>query len=143
MTRTGARGKSNKSGLVSAILKGVLSALIFGAVTVLALCAVAMKFPDPDKVSPVFGVMAMLITAFFGGYVTSRFHGEKGLSTGALFGLIMILLIAVSSLIAGEKIATSVFSILAPVAILVAGLGGIVGVGERAPKKKKKKRKSF
>ena len=131
-----------KSNLAVSVLKGLLCALIFAAVTMLVLCAAAMRFDDPDKVSPIFGVAAMLLTALFGGLMTAKFHGQRGLSSGALFGLGMVLILALISLVCGAKITTAVFSILAPVAVLTAALGGVIGAGEKKPKKKRK-RKNF
>jgi len=131
--------KNGKNGLAASLLKGVIFSIIFGAALLFLFCAVAMKFDDPDKVSPICGVAAMLLTSLFGGLMTAKFHGQRGLSSGALFGLIMVLIVAVISLASSAKIATSVFSVLAPVAVLTAALGGVIGAGEKKPKKKRKK----
>ena len=130
--------KCAKSGLAVSLAKGTLVALLCGAAAVLIFCAVAMKFDDPDKTSPIFGVAAMLITAFAGGFATAKFHRERGLWCGALFGLIMVLIIALVSLITKQKITTSVFAILAPAAVVIAALGGIAGVGGKKPRRRKK-----
>lgn len=124
--------------LAASVLIGMLAALIAAAAALLIFSAAAMKFDEPDKVSPIFGVAALLISAFVGGFAASRAHGERGLSSGALVGLAIVLLIAVASLIAGTKISTAMFCISAPVAVLTAALGGIIGAGR---KKKTAKRK--
>ncbi|MBR6051684.1 MAG: TIGR04086 family membrane protein [Clostridia bacterium] len=124
--------------LAASVLIGMLAALIAAAAALLIFSAAAMKFDEPDKVSPVFGVAALLISALVGGFAAARAHGKHGLSTGALVGLSIVLLIAVASLIAGMKISTTMFAVSAPVAVLTAALGGIVGAGG---KKKTKKRK--
>lgn len=121
------------------ILKGLLASLIVAVAALLIFSAVAMKFDEPDKIAPIFGVAALMISAFVGGFVTARMHGARGLSSGAIFGLSLVLVIAVAALIAGAKISTAMFAVSAPVAVLVAMLGGIVGVGG---KKKPKKRRA-
>lgn len=130
--------KGGKSGLVASLLKGFLSAAATGAAAVLIFCAAAMKFDDPDKAAPIFGIAAMLIAAFVGGFSTARSHRERGLWCGALFGLVFILLIASISLALGHGISTSAFAVAAPTAVIVSALGGIGGVGGKKPRKRKK-----
>ena len=127
------------SSLIISILKGLLAALIAAAAALLIFSAVAMKFDEPDRIAPVFGVAALLVSALVGGIVTSRAHGERGLSSGAIFGLSLVLIIAVAALIAGAKISTVMFAISAPVAVLTSALGGIIGVGG---KKKPRRRRA-
>lgn len=127
--------------LAASVLIGMLAALIAAAAALLIFSAAAMKFDDPDKVSSVFGVAALLISALVGGFAAARAHGDHGLSTGALVGLAIVLLVAVASLIAGTKISTLMFGITAPVAVLTAALGGVAGAGKKSKPKKKKKRK--
>lgn len=141
MDKTYVRKKEKACGnsLPVSILKGLLASLIAAAVSLLIFSAAAMKFDEPDKIAPIFGVAAMLISAFVGGFVTARVHGARGLSSGAVFGLSLVLVIAVAALIAGAKISTAMFAVSAPVAVLIAMLGGIAGVGG---KKKSKKRRA-
>jgi len=131
--------KTCGNSLVISILKGLLAALIAAAAALLIFSAVAMKFDEPDKVAPIFGASAMLISAFVGGFVTARMHGARGLSSGAIFGLSLVLIIAVAALIAGAKISTMMFAISAPVAVLTAALGGVAGAGG---KKKQRRRRA-
>ena len=131
--------KGGKKGLVASLLKGLVFSIIFGAAVLFVFCAVAMKFDDPDKVSPICGVAAMLLTAFFGGLVTAKSHCERGFSSGLLFGVLMVLILAVISLLSGAKISTAAFSILAPVAVLAAALGGVIGTSGKKPRKKKRR----
>lgn len=143
MDKAYVRTKEKKCGkpLVISILSGLLASLIAAAAALLIFSAAAMRFDEPDKVSPAFGVAALLISAFAGGFVTARAHGERGLSSGALCGLILILIVAVASLVAGTKISMVMFGITAPVAVLTAALGGVAGAG--GGKKTKKKKKTF
>lgn len=124
--------------LAASVLIGMLASLIAAVAALLIFSAAAMKFDEPDKVSPAFGVAALLISALVGGFTAARAHGKRGLSTGALVGLAIVLLIAVASLIAGTKISTAVFGITAPVAVLTAALGGVAGAGGRKKAKKRK-----
>lgn len=132
------KGKSN---LILSVAKGLLISAVIACAAVFIGCAAAMKFDDPIKSAPIFGVGAMMLGSFFGGFFSAKFYGERGAATGVLFGAIYVLIVAVASLIFGARVTTAAFAIIAPTAVLVALLGGIAGT--KGSGAKKKKRKSF
>ena len=141
MNKTYLREKQKTGGgLAVAILKGTGVALICAAAVVTIFCIVALRFDDPGKTAPIFGVAAMLITAFCGGFASAKAHGGRGVLCGAVFGVLFALILAVAAIVAGASLKTAAFLILSPAAVLISALGGVAGAAERKPKKKKRKK---
>lgn len=132
------RKKKQKRSLPSAVLSGVTAAIICGTLIIIIFTFLSLKFEDPISVAPIFGVSALMLSALAGGYVGARSICEKGFLTGAITGLIFILVIAIVSLFSRSVIKTPMFSILAPIAVIISSLGGAIGAGKRKTKRKHK-----
>ena len=132
--------RKGKNNLIVSVLKGLLISAAIAVCAVFLFAAVAMKFDDPIKTTPIFGVCAMMTASFFGGLFSAKFYGERGAGVGALFGVIYILVVALISLVLRAEITTTAFAVLAPIAVLVSVLGGIVGAKGKKSKNKKKRK---
>ena len=130
----------SKNGATVSVAKGIFTAALCSLVLILASCAIALRFPDPNKLSPFFGVGSMLVSSLFGGFASAKSHRKNGLIMGMVTGLIFVLLISIASLLSKSAIHTTMFLCCGIIAVILSSLGGIIGVSE---KKRKRTRRGF
>jgi len=141
MNKVLVRKKSkSKNGAAASVAKGIFTAALCSLALIFASCAIALKFPEPNKLSPIFGVGSMLLSSLLGGFVSAKSHRKNGLITGLITGLIFVLLISIAAFISKSAIHTTMFLCCGITAVILSSLGGIIGVGE---KKRKKQRRGF
>lgn len=132
--------KKNKQNgnLPSAVLKGVTAAIISGTLIILIFAFLSLRFDDPISMAPIFGVSTLLLSSLIGGYIGARSLGEKGFFCGIMTGLAFILILALAALLSGSVIKTPMFSMIAPISVLISSLGGMIGAGKKKPRKRRK-----
>ncbi len=123
------------------VVKAFLITLAIGIGTILLASLAAYFFPDPDPVIRPLALFAAAITAFIGGIVTGKIHGESPLMCGTLNGLLLLALMILASLpfqslASGYSTWTSLLLHAAvPILSLV---GAIIGTQKPAPRKRKR-----
>ena len=130
----------NKNGAAVSVAKGIFAAVICSLILIFASCAIALRFPDPNKLSPIFGVGSMLVSSLLGGFTSAKSHRKNGLIMGVVTGLIFVLLISIAALISKSAVHTTMFLCCGIIGVILSSLGGIIGVSE---KKRKRTRRGF
>ena len=139
MNKVLVRKKSkSKNGATVSVAKGIFAASLCSLVLILASCAIALRFPDPNKLSPILGVGSMLSSSLLGGFTSAKSHRKNVLITGMVTGLIFILLISIAALLSKSAIHTTMFLCCGIAGVILSSLGGIIGVSEKKHKRRKR-----
>lgn len=123
--------KSCFFGLVAFVALGVLSTLVA--------TAVAYASPDPDSLSSLVSLIAILPPAFVGGLLTSKKAGEAPLLCGVLFALVITVTSLLLSLIFREASSNDQGSLLTSLLLRIPAIGAAV-LGAIAGGKRKNSR---
>ena len=121
-------------------IRGLLFALLF-TVVVFLVSAILLSYTSlPEDAIPVISTATKLIGACVSGFVPARRSGNRGIITGAVSGLLYILIIVITAaLTTQEQFFGMNVLITALLCVLSGALGGIFGVNLR-PKQTQKKR---
>ena len=121
-------------------IRGLLFALLF-TVVVFLVSAILLSYTSlPEDAIPVISTATKLIGACVSGFVPTRRSGNRGIITGAVSGLLYILIIVITAaLTTQEQFFGMNVLITALLCVLSGALGGIFGVNLR-PKQTQKKR---
>lgn len=121
-------------------IRGLLFALLF-TVVVFLVSAILLSYTSlPEDAIPVISTATKLIGALVAGFVPAKRSGNRGIITGAVSGLLYILIIVITAALTtqeqffGMNVLTT-----ALLCVLSGALGGIFGVNLR-PKQTQKKR---
>lgn len=112
---------------VSSLLRGLIFALIIGAILALVSSSIFFFFSVKNSVLLIMSNITLASAVFGGAYIAAKSAGSGGFMHGLCLGLVILIVILVFTLIWGSI----VWGILAQKAglTLVAGiLGGILGV---------------
>lgn len=127
--------------ITRSMLKALLAALITAAVLVFILAFAAYKSADPRKLLGVFGIIALFVSAFAGGFTAKR--ETAGVAGSIIFAVLYILVCLAVSLIMGNKPAALNLLISYLGLMGSALIGGIcAGGGKRKKPKSLKKYKT-
>lgn len=88
----GSAAPANTS-FVGNIFKGFLFEVLVGILLVFISAAAVYQSSDPDSISVPASLIALYLTAFFGGSITARINGNAALICGAINSLLLIFLI--------------------------------------------------
>ncbi len=125
---------------LTSFLKGILIAFLF-TVVVFLVSAVLLSYTSlPEESIPVISTAVKLIGALISGFIPAKKSGNRGILTGALSGLLYILIIFITaSLTTPESVFNMKILTTALLCVLSGALGGIFGVNLR-PNQTQKKR---
>lgn len=121
-------------------MKGIVFALLF-TVVVFLISAILLSYTSlPEDAIPVISTAVKLIGACISGFVPAKRSGNRGIITGAVSGLLYILIIILTAALTTQEqfFGMSVLT-TALLCVLSGALGGIFGVNLR-PKQTQKKR---
>lgn len=125
---------------ITSFLKGILIAFLFTVVVFLVSAVLLSYTALPEESIPVISTAVKLIGALIAGFIPAKKSGNRGIITGALSGLLYILIIFIT---ASLTIQESVFGMnlltTALLCVLLGAMGGIFGVNLR-PNQTQKKR---
>ena len=125
---------------LTGFFKGVLIAVLV-TVVVFLISAVLLSYTSlPEESIPVISTSVKLIGALVAGFVPAKKSGNRGIITGAISGLLYILIIwLIASITSSGAVFGVSFFTTAALCVVSGALGGIFGVNLR-PKETKKKR---
>ena len=125
---------------LTSFLKGILIAFLF-TVVVFLVSAVLLSYTSlPEESIPVISTAVKLIGALISGFIPAKKSGNRGILTGALSGLLYILIIFITaSLTTQESVFNMNLLTTALLCVLSGAMGGIFGVNLR-PNQTQKKR---
>ena len=124
-------------------LKAFLITLAVGAGSLLLFSLGAYFFPDPDPLIRPLALLAAAITAFVGGIVAGKIHGNAPFVCGATNGLLLLALMILLSLPFHQLAAgySAWISLLLHAAVLLLSVvGAVVGIQKRAPRRRRRTR---
>ncbi len=130
--------KAGKSFFVSVFL-GTLFSLLIGIFLLMIFCLAGLSLEDPDRLVPIFSLVALFVSAFFAGYLSARLHRETGFLCGALSGVFLIGILVLLAFACSFSIQISLFFICAPFAVVISAIAGVGGVRKREKPRKKKR----
>ena len=78
--------------LIRSVAKALICALISTAVLLFISAGAAYAAPDPDKISGIFAIAILLLSALVGGMVSARISAERPMITSLLFAGVYTLL---------------------------------------------------
>lgn len=121
-------------------LKGIIYAILF-TVVVFLISAILLSYTSlPEDAIPVISTAVKLIGACISGFIPAKKSGNRGIITGAVSGLLYILIIwLIASITSSDAVFGVSFFTTAVLCVVSGALGGIFGVNLR-PKETKKKR---
>jgi len=128
----------NKSLLLSA-LKGLGVGIVVTLILLLVGNLIALKTPDPDTVASYLAHGIRILAGFATGFAAARFHGEKGVITGAIAGALYTAVLAL-----GAAFMVGNFSFFSALLLCLAVIassagGGVMGLpGEKSGKAMRK-----
>ncbi|MGI6066140.1 MAG: TIGR04086 family membrane protein [Bacillota bacterium] len=108
------------------VMRGLIIAYVFMIILSLVLSLIFYLSPLSELWMKPFGVVAVTLALFCGGYGAGRSAETKGLYHGLLVGLLFLVLMAVTS--AGAGVSWSSFMLKSAYSLLAAVIGGISGV---------------
>ena len=85
--------------LIRSAAKALISALICTAVLLFTSAGAAYATPDPDKISGIFAIAILIISALVGGIVSARLSPERPIITALSFAAVYILIHIASHLV--------------------------------------------
>ncbi|MCQ2436065.1 MAG: TIGR04086 family membrane protein [Clostridia bacterium] len=130
--------KSRSSGMWRAVLIAVLFAAAFAAVAVFISCAVAVGADDPDSAATVGATLSLMLTAVFGGIVSSKTDSAHRPVCGIVFGVAALSVIFLVGIIIKTEISSFTAAICAPAFVILAAFGGIIGAGRTKARRRKR-----
>lgn len=121
-------------------IRGLVVAVLV-TVVVFFISAVLLSYtPLPEESIPVISSAVKFIGAFLAGFLPARRAGTRGIITGAVSGLLYILIIFITASVTSNEAVFGVkFITTALLCILSGAVGGISGVNLR-PRQTQKKR---
>ena len=138
------RGQSKKEvGFPTAILAGALVSVLLGMILLALSCIPVLALSDPLRFAPVFALASLFVSAAVGAHTAAKLHGKSGLACGLLSALMLILAIVAAACACALKIRVSLFTVCAPILLIVSAIAGLRGVSEKAPKIHKHKPVKF
>lgn len=122
-------------------LKGACIAAILTLAVFLAAALILSYTPLPESAIPYIAYIVQIIGAAVSGFIPAKRAGTRGILTGALSGVLYILIIwLVASLSSdGFLLNKHIFTMLA-ISLVSGALGGILGVNLKSSTNNKKKR---
>lgn len=112
-------------------------ALACAMILLIVLSIIAYSNPDPDVLISPFSYSALFASALIGGIACAKINGRSGLLSGAMSGLLLLIVLFAASLFTGSDDSDMSFGItLAFYAgvILASVIGGLLG--SRKPKRR-------
>ena len=127
------------AGVVTGFLKGASISVIFTLVVFLVFALLLSYTPLAEESIPYISFITEGLGAAIAGFVPAKKTGRNGVITGAVCGILYILIIWIVSMLTSDGL---VFSphvlIMAIISVVMGAIGGILGVNLK-PKNKKKR----
>lgn len=129
----------NEKGFFVSLLIGCIVFFVLGMFLLAIFCFLALMMEDPMRAVPAFALTALLISAYFGGYLCARTYGKKGIVCGVVCALAAIIMIVAFSLSCKLEIRPVFFAIGSPLMLLVSCIAGTFGANRERKAKPKHK----
>ena len=113
------------------ILAGLLNSIIL-AIALSIILGIAFFFtPMRETMLPALSAVIIVVSVFWGGRITAKSVGSKGLILGAIVGLAFFVLTGIVTISDGTTITFSAVAKQLGLCVVAGALGGIFGVSER------------
>ena len=127
--------KEDSSAMVKRFLRPVIIGAVVGALCctlLLAVMAAIVASQDIPKaaITPM-AIVAAAAGAFFGGFAAARIAREKGLLIGGACGLLLFILVALAGFAFLKELRGAYILVKLAVMLVLAALGGVIGVNLR------------
>lgn len=116
------------------VMFGVLGAFIISMILLLIFSFIMTVRDLPQAAIAPVACVSIGFGAFFGGFITARMKGSKGLLLGAISGFAFFVILWLIGLIMGESAVGVLMIIKILISLGVGSIGGIAGVNFRRRK---------
>ncbi|KUO52191.1 MAG: hypothetical protein APF76_03905 [Desulfitibacter sp. BRH_c19] len=113
------------------ILNGLLSSIILAIAFSVILGIIFFFTPMQETMLSALSAVIIVVSVFWGGRVTARSVGAKGLLFGASVGLAFFVLTGIIAIFDGTAITLGAISKQLGLCLVAGALGGIFGVSEK------------
>jgi putative membrane protein (TIGR04086 family) len=138
-TQSRTQPQKEKNFFVS-VFFGTLISLVIGLALLVISCFLGLFTEDPSRLTPIFALAVLFITALLSGYISARTYRENGFFCGLLSGILLVGTLVILIFAFRFTIRFSLFSICAPAVVIASSLAGIGGVNTKAPRTRHKKK---
>ena len=112
------------------ILTGLLNSIIL-AITLSIILGITFLFaPVRETMLPALSAVIIVVSVFWGGRITAKKVGSKGLILGATVGLAFFILTGIITISGGTALTFSAITKQFGLCVVAGALGGIFGVSE-------------
>ena len=119
---------ANTGRLIKPILSGILCAFIVSVVLLLIFSVMMTAANLPGGAITPFACVSISVGAFFGGFLSARLCGSKGLLLGAVSGLLYILILYLLGAVMRQADLNAMLFLKIVLALVLGAVGGITGV---------------
>ena len=113
------------------ILNGLLNSIVLAIILSIILGVAFFYTPMRETLLPALSAVIIVISVFWGGRITAKSVGSKGLILGACVGLAFFILTGIVTISDGTVITFSAFAKQLGLCLVAGALGGIFGVSEK------------
>ncbi len=126
---------TKKRSVVSFCIASLSSVIVTVLLMVIISAAVTGLGKLPYELMPVFSAASVIAGAFSGGWICAAIRKKEGMLSGAVTGVILMLLLLVGGVAAGNTISYMVLMRIG-IAAAAGAVGGVIGVNKRKRRKK-------
>lgn len=116
---------------VHPLVQGLLSTIILAMILSIILGIVFFFSPMQETLLSALSAVIIIVSVFWGGRITAKNIGSRGLIFGATVGLIFFILTGIIAIFDGATITFASISKQLGLCLVAGALGGIFGVSEK------------